>query len=141
MAHRSSTWGQVSGLAAAVFERGEIHKGVLVRLLYIHRNNGVVIVSFRNKGYSRRNSSLFRHFWHVVVALALEGPPIVGPRYLFMALRDLDAPTQRICGIWILEGKSNQKKKYARTWIRGVDTRSNARRLPERMSKLSGAGE
>lgn len=89
-----------------MFGRGEKRRGALVRLLYTHRNNGVVRVSIMDHICPGIDSSFLRHFWQVVVALAFEGPPIVGPRYLFITLRNMNAPMQRVRRVW---GTGGQK--------------------------------
>lgn len=62
---------------------------VLVPLLYIRSYSGVIEVSFLLAVGEVLYLSRLRHFWHSVVAEALEGPPIVGPLYRFIALKDL----------------------------------------------------
>ena len=87
MVHHWSTSAPVLDLRVAESSTAVKHMVFLEQQLCIRNYSGV---NFGQPCCSRRGFrlyiSLFRHFWHKVVAVAFDGPPIVGPLlYRFMA--------------------------------------------------------
>lgn len=72
---------QALGSVTVAFEMGVEHMVCLASMLCIHSCNG--LIHFRIASYIMTNIDLpfFRHFWHNVVAVALDGPP---ERYRFI---------------------------------------------------------